>query len=67
MRWRGSVGDVLVYTVTVENTGNVTLRSIFLVDTFTDLVSNTRSYDGPGLQYNNDSLWGQLSNTTRQK
>ena len=58
-----SVGDILVYTVTVENTGNVTLRSIFLVDTFTDLASNTRSYDGPGLQYNNDSTLGSVEAT----
>jgi uncharacterized repeat protein (TIGR01451 family) len=37
-----SAGDVLSYNVTLENIGNVTLQSIFLVDTLTDIASNTR-------------------------
>ena len=53
-----SVGDVLVYNVTLENIGNVTLQSIFLVDDLTDLSGNTRNYDGAGLQFNNDSSLG---------
>ncbi|MDG2147730.1 MAG: hypothetical protein P8K14_05905, partial [Flavobacteriaceae bacterium] len=36
-----SVGDTLTYTIKVENTGNITLRSIYLEDTFTDFDSNT--------------------------
>ena len=53
-----SVGDVLVYNVTLENIGNVTLQSIFLVDDLTDLSGNARNYDGAGLQFNNDSSLG---------
>ena len=55
-----SVGDVLVYNVNLENIGNVILRSIFLVDNFSDLQANARSYDGAGLQYNNDSSLGSV-------
>ena len=60
-----SAGDILVYTVTVENTGNITLRSIFLVDNLTDLASNTRSYDGIGLDYNDDSTMGSPFRTLK--
>ena len=60
-----STGDPLVYTVTIENTGLITLRSIFLTDNLTDLASNTRSYDGAGLQYNNDSSMGSAERTLK--
>ena len=58
-----STGDPLVYTVTIENTGLITLRSIFLTDNLTDLAS--RSYDGSGLQYNNDSSMGSAEWTLK--
>ncbi|MBT2163465.1 DUF7507 domain-containing protein, partial [Zobellia barbeyronii] len=35
-----STGDIIDYTITVENTGNVTLDNIDLTDTFTDIDSN---------------------------
>ena len=61
-----STGDTLVYTITVENTGLITLRSIFLTDNnLTDLASNTRSYDGAGLEYNNDSSMGSPFRTLK--
>ena len=60
-----STGDSLVYTVTIENTGLITLRSIFLTDNLTDLASNTRSYDGSGLEYNNDSSMGSAERTLK--
>ena len=60
-----SAGDTLVYTITVENTGLITLRSIFLTDNLTDLASNTRSYDGAGLEYNNDSSLGSPFRTLK--
>ncbi|WP_194528500.1 DUF7507 domain-containing protein [Zobellia roscoffensis] len=36
-----SVGNTVDYTITVENTGNVTLNAIDLTDTFTDIDLNT--------------------------
>ncbi|HCY98420.1 MAG TPA: hypothetical protein DHV56_00260, partial [Rhodobacter sp.] len=44
------VGDTLVYTITVENTGNVTLTDISLVDDFTTTNGATLELtDGPDL------------------
>ena len=41
-------GDIIIYTITVENTGNVTLTSITLDDTLTDHNGNALSLDsGP--------------------
>ena len=41
-------GDVLRYTITIENTGNVTVTSLSLVDTLTDNNGNVLSLDsGP--------------------
>jgi uncharacterized repeat protein (TIGR01451 family) len=41
-------GDIIIYTITVENTGNVTLTSITLDDTLTDDNGNALSLDsGP--------------------
>ncbi|MUH38286.1 hypothetical protein D9O36_20755 [Zobellia amurskyensis] len=43
-----SIGNTLDYTITVENTGNVTLDNIDLTDTFTDIDTNTLSLtNGP--------------------
>ena len=42
------IGDVATYTIAVQNTGNVTLDNITVVDTFTDLNGNTLNLDsGP--------------------
>ena len=42
------IGDVATYTIAVENTGNVTLENITVVDTLTDLNGNTLNLDsGP--------------------
>ena len=47
-------GDIIIYTIEVENTGNVTLTSISLDDTITDhngnalsLVEDLRLYHHP--------------------
>ncbi|WP_400072632.1 gliding motility-associated C-terminal domain-containing protein [Zobellia russellii] len=38
-----SIGNTIDYTITVENTGNVALNAIDLMDTFTDIDTNTLS------------------------
>ena len=40
-----SVGDKIVYTITVKNTGNVTQNSIYLEDIITDFDGNARQLD----------------------
>ncbi|MDG2396558.1 MAG: hypothetical protein P8M03_02770, partial [Flavobacteriaceae bacterium] len=40
-----SVGDKVVYTITVKNTGNVTQNSIYLTDTLTDFDGAARQLD----------------------
>ena len=40
-----SEGDKLTYTITVENNGNITLRSLYVTDVITDIASNTRNLD----------------------
>ncbi|SFL45773.1 conserved repeat domain-containing protein [Loktanella salsilacus] len=37
-----AVGDVIVYQITVENTGNVTLTELVVTDTMTDMAGNPR-------------------------
>ncbi|SDB47304.1 conserved repeat domain-containing protein/gliding motility-associated C-terminal domain-containing protein [Flavobacteriaceae bacterium MAR_2010_188] len=42
------VGDVVTYTITVENTGNIDVELITITDTFTDLLGTTLEFsDGP--------------------
>ena len=42
------IGDVATYTIAVQNTGNVTLDNITVVDTLTDLNGNALNLDsGP--------------------
>ena len=42
------IGDVATYTIAVQNTGNVTLDNITVVDTLTDLNGNVLNLDsGP--------------------
>ena len=43
------VGDVLTYTITIENTGNVTLTALTLADTLTDNNGNALSLDSLSL------------------
>jgi uncharacterized repeat protein (TIGR01451 family) len=40
-----SVGDIVVYTITVKNTGNITQNFIYLEDTITDFDGNARQLD----------------------
>ncbi len=43
-----NLGDKIIYTIEVNNLSNVELTSVSLVDTFTDLLSNTLTLDsGP--------------------
>ncbi|CAM4172304.1 T9SS type B sorting domain-containing protein [Zobellia nedashkovskayae] len=42
-----SIGDTVNYTITVENTGNVTLDNIDLTDTFSDIDSNNLTLTSP--------------------
>ena len=48
------VGDTIVYNITVQNTGNVLLSNINLVDTFTDGATNTISLSS-GPTYNSST------------
>ena len=41
--------DKLTYTITVENNGNITLRSLYVTDIITDIASNTRNLDNSNI------------------
>ena len=49
------IGDVATYTIAVQNTGNVTLDNITVVDTLTDLNGNTLNLDS-GPSYSLDQI-----------
>ena len=51
-------GDIARYTITVQNTGDITLNNITVSDTLTDLNGNTLNLDsGPSFL---DQTKGQL-------
>ena len=52
-----TAGDVITYTITVENTGNVTLESISLADELLDKAGNTLTLDsGPTFDSGNSEI-----------
>ena len=52
------VGDTIVYTITVENTGNVTLSSLLLTDTLTDLYDNDLALSSELVYYGSNMTQG---------
>ncbi|MBU2945211.1 DUF7507 domain-containing protein, partial [Zobellia uliginosa] len=50
-----NIGDTVDYSVTIENTGNVTLDNIDLTDTFTDVDSNNLTLTS-GPSFSNSSM-----------
>ena len=58
-----SVGDTVDYSISIENTGNVTIDNLRLTDTFTDADSNTLSLTS-GPTFNNATL-GSAEGTLR--
>jgi len=45
------VDDVITYTITVENTGNVTLDGVGVADTLLDANGNALTLDAPGVSF----------------
>ena len=55
-----AVGDVLTYTITVDNTGNVTLSNLALVDTLTDANAGSQPLDATPVFASGDNGDGLL-------
>ena len=58
-----SEGDKLTYTITVENNGNITLRSLYVTDVITDIASNTRNLDNSNLPVFVSNSQGSIQGT----
>ena len=58
-----SEGDKLTYTITVENNGNITLRSLYVTDVITDIASNTRNLDNSNLPVFISNSQGSIQGT----
>ena len=62
-----SVGDKIVYTITVKNTGNVTQNSIYLEDIITDFDGNARQLDPYSGWSNRIGFVSSTAGSPRQK
>jgi large repetitive protein len=49
-----AVGDILTYTITAENTGNLTISNVTLLDTLTDASGNPQALDAAAVLTSGD-------------